>query len=197
MLASCPEIPIAEHTVKGGKTVDIIAPADKHETERHNVENPELYAVWPSRLYGVDKPDLQMARDTYAARVSHLDVGWGYDGNCAAVLGMADEAARILEVKCWNSNPDYRWPATWGPNFDWQPDQNHGGNLLETAQLMLLQSSGRKILLFPAWPHDWDVHFKLHAAYNTTVEATLKSGKITELQVTPAERAKDIVNYLK
>ena len=51
-----------------------------------------------------------------------------------------------------NSHPAYRWPATWGPNFDWLPDQNHGGNLLETTQLMLLQSVGDKILLLPAWP---------------------------------------------
>jgi hypothetical protein len=109
---------------------------------------------------------------------------------------MADEAARILEVKCKNSNPDYRWPATWGPNFDWLPDQNHGGNLLETAQLMLLQCDGRKILLFPAWPRDWDVDFKLHAAYRTTVEATLKGGKIVRLKVTPEARAKDIVDEL-
>jgi len=195
MLAACPEVPVAEATVDG-KTVKVIAPAEKHETERHNVENPELYAVWPSRLYGVDKPGLQMARDTYAVRTNHLDVGWGYDGNVAAVLGMADEAARILDVKCQNSNKDYRWPATWGPNYDWLPDQNHGGNLLETAQLMLLQSDGHKILLFPAWPHAWDVHFRLHAAYNTTVEATLKDGKVTDLKVTPSERAKDVINYL-
>ena len=85
-------------------------------------------------------------------RHNHLDCGWGYDGNCAALLGLTDEAARILKVKCANSHPAYRWPATWGPNFDWLPDQDHGGNLLETAQLMLLQPVGDKILLLPAWP---------------------------------------------
>ena len=195
MMTICPEVPLTDAAVDG-KTVRIIAPAEKHDAERHNCENPELYAVWPARLYGVDKPDLQMARDTYAVRVNHLDKGWGYDGNCAAVLGMADEAARILEVKCDNSNPDYRWPATWGPNFDWMPDQNHGGNLLETAQLMLIQGDGRKIILFPAWPRDWDVDFKLHAPYRTTVEATLRGGKIVRLEVTPKERAKDVVNAL-
>ena len=88
----------------------------------------------------------------YAHRLNHLDVGWGYDGNCAALLGLTDEAARILKVKCANSHPAYRWPATWGPNFDWLPDQDHGSNLLETTQLMLLQSDGDKIRLLPAWP---------------------------------------------
>ncbi|HEY1788942.1 MAG TPA: DUF5703 domain-containing protein [Verrucomicrobiae bacterium] len=196
MLEACPDLPMQNYQTNG-TSVRVIAPAKDYNPKRHNVENPELYAVWPFDLYGVDKPDLKMARDTYALRGSHkLDVGWGPDGNCAAVLGMTDEAARILEVKCKNSNPQYRWPATWGPNFDWMPDQNHGGNLLNTAQLMLLQADGRKILLFPAWPRDWDVSFKLHMPYQTTVEATLYKGKLTRLKVTPKSREKDVINEL-
>lgn len=38
-------------------------------------------------------------------------------------------------------------------------------------QEMLLQEVNGKILLFPAWPRGWDVHFKLHAPGQTTVEA--------------------------
>ena len=187
-----------QNDVTNGSTFRVIAPARDYNPKRHNVENPELYPVWPFRLYGLDKPDLQLARDTYALRGSHkLDVGWGPDGNCAAVLGMTDEAARILEERCTNSNPQYRWPATWGPNFDWLPDQNHGGNLLNTAQLMLMQSDGRKILLFPAWPGNWDVDFKLHAPYQTTVEGTLRGGKLVRLKVTPKSRTKDVVNELE
>jgi Domain of unknown function (DUF5703) len=197
MLAACPELPI-QNVETNGMTIRVIAPARDYDPKRHNVENPELYPVWPFRLYGLEKPDLQLARDTYALRGSHkLDVGWGPDGNCAAVLGMTGEAARILEEKCNNSNLEYRWPATWGPNFDWLPDQNHGGNLLNTAQLMLMQSDGRKILLFPAWPRNWDVDFKLHAPYQTTVEGTLHDGKLVRLKVTPKSRAKDIVNELE
>ena len=30
-------------------------------------------------------------------------------------------------------------------------------------QEMLLQTNGELILLFPAWPLEWNVHFKLHA----------------------------------
>jgi hypothetical protein len=63
-------------------------------------------------------------------------------------------------------------------------------------QEMLLQDDGKKIYLFPAWPRDRDVHFKLHAPYNTTVEATLKDGKITQLIVTPRQREKDIIRCL-
>jgi hypothetical protein len=58
---------------------------------------------------------------------------------------------------------------------------------------MLLQHPGEKILVFPAWPPDWDVSSKLHAPRQTTVDATLKAGKITDLEVTPESRRKDLV----
>jgi hypothetical protein len=64
-------------------------------------------------------------------------------------------------------------------------------------QEMLLQTDGKKIYLFPAWPKTWDVHFKLYAPYSTTIEATLKNGKLTSLEVHPAERKADIINLLK
>jgi hypothetical protein len=184
MKAACPTVPVEQ-----GR----LAPALKYKDQRHNVENPELYAVWPFRLYGLGKPGLDEARAAYAHRANHLDNGWGPDGNCAALLGLTDEAVRILQVKCANSNPAYRWPATWGPNYDWLPDQNHGGNLLETTDLMLLQSDGDKIRLLPAWPKAWDVSFKLHAAGNTTVECIYRDGKVEKLNVTPPGRASDVI----
>jgi hypothetical protein len=184
MKAACPAVPVEQ-----GR----LAPAQQYKDQRSNCENPELYAVWPFRLYGLGKPGLEEARAAYAHRANHLDAGWGYDGNCAALLGLTGEAARILRVKCANSNPAYRWPATWGPNFDWLPDQNHGGNLLNTTQLMLLQSQGGKLRLLPAWPKDWDVSFKLHAPCNTTVECVYRGGKVEKLTVTPSARASDVI----
>ena len=192
MRAACPAVPTEETTVDG-KTARQLAPAAKFDRQRSNVENPELYAVWPFRLFGIGKPGLDQAVAAYDHRFNHLDVGWGPDGNAAALLGLTDEAARILQVKCANSRHGYRWPATWGPNFDWLPDQNHGGNLLETTQLMLLQCDGPKIRLLPAWPKQWDVSFKLHATGNTVVECTYQGGHIRELTVTPAARQKDVV----
>jgi hypothetical protein len=57
---------------------------------------------------------------------------------------------------------------------------------------MLMQVDGKKIYLFPAWPKEWDVHFKLHAPYQTTVEGTLKNGKLIDLKVVPESRKTDI-----
>lgn len=59
-------------------------------------------------------------------------------------------------------------------------------------QEMLLQTSGDKILLFPAWPKEWDVNFKLHAPKNTTVECHLENGEITSLKVEPKSREADV-----
>ena len=191
MRKACPPVPVQveEHD---GQSVRLLAPAEKYVKKTSNSENPELYAVWPFRLYTLGKPGLAEARAAYVYRHSHHDVGWGYDGNCAALLGLTDEAARILRVKAANSRPGYRWPATWGPNFDWLPDQDHGANLLETTQLMLLQADGEQIRLLPAWPKTWDVSFKLHAPRNTVVECVYRHGRIESLQVSPESRRKDI-----
>ena len=191
MQSACPAIPTEDRTLNGA-TVRSLAPAEKYTPKTTNCENPELYAVWPYRLYGVGKPDPELARNAYATRKNHLDNGWGYDGNVAALLGLTEEAARILQGRCRNSHGGYRFPATWGPNFDWLPDQNHGGNLMEMAQLMLLQVDGRKIWLLPAWPKDWDVDFRLHAPGNTIVEGAVTGGKLTRLKVTPDSRFFDV-----
>ena len=60
---------------------------------------------------------------------------------------------------------------------------------------MLIQADpySKKIYLLPAWPNDWDADFKLHAPYNTVIEATVKNGKLKKLKVTPQSRRKDIV----
>jgi hypothetical protein len=192
MKAACPEVP-TEEIDDHGKNIRKLAPAEKYAKERTNCEHPELYPVWPFRLFALGRPRLDEAIAAYDRRGNHLDVGWGYDGNCAALLGLTDEAARILKVKAANSHPNYRWPATWGPNFDWLPDQDHGSNLLQTTQLMLLQSDGDVIRLLPAWPKKWDVHFKLHAPHRTTVECVYRGGKIERLKVEPPSRRKDVV----
>ena len=60
-----------------------------------------------------------------------------------------------------------------------------------------MQVDDKVIFLFPAWPKNMDVHFKLHAPYNTTVEAEVKDGKMISLKVFPEERKKDVVMMLR
>jgi hypothetical protein len=108
-------------------------------------------------------------------------------------LGLADEAAGYVTDRAANRHRGSRFPAFWGPNYDWIPDQTHGGNLMTALQTMLLQTEDDKILLLPAWPKQWDVAFKLHASDRTVVECVYRGGKIERLTVTPTSRAKDVV----
>jgi hypothetical protein len=57
---------------------------------------------------------------------------------------------------------------------------------------MLIQTEGRKILLLPAWLKEWDVSFKLHAPYQTTIEGEFRNGKLETLKVTPGSRKADV-----
>ena len=64
-------------------------------------------------------------------------------------------------------------------------------------QEMLMQTVDKKIYLFPAWPINWDVSFKLHAPYQTTVEGVLKEGKVVSLKVSPESRRNDVEMMIK
>jgi len=173
-----------------------ILPAEKFNPERSNVENPELYALWPFELYGVGLPDLQIGVDTFQHRLEKASIGWQYDGQCAALVGLTDEAKQILLGKVHNTNRRFRFPVMWGPNYDWLPDQDHGSNIMLTLQQMLLATAGDRILLLPAWPADWDVKFKLHAPQNTIVEGVYRNGRMQQLTVTPESRRKDVLVML-
>ncbi len=176
---------------------ELIGFAGEVNCKRSNRENPELYTVYPYRIYGLLKPDLELARTTYSARTTKDVFGWHQTGMQAACLGLSDECAIALAMNLRNNNPKFRFPVMWGPNYDWLPDQCHGANLINTLQLMLLQADGEEILIAPAWPEGWDVEFKLHAPGNTTVEAAIRNGKVENLKVTPAERVKKVTNMLK
>ena len=186
--------PISYSNFNGHTT---IAPAQSWE-RINNTEPMQLYPVFPWGQFGVGKPGLDTAINTYRYDTLALKfrsyVGWKQDNIFAARLGLTDEAVRLNFLKLANSGR--RFPAFWGPGFDWVPDHNWGGSGMIGLQEMLLQTDDRKILLFPAWPKDVDVHFKLQAPYQTTVEATLKNGKLEQLEVLPKERMKDVINLL-
>ncbi len=184
-------IPDISYTNYNGHTA--IAPAKNWERV-NNEESMALYPVFPWGIYGVGKPGLDTAINTWhydtLAIKFRSHVGWKQDNIWAARLGLTDEAWKLNELKMQNSGR--RFPAFWGPGFDWVPDHNWGGSGMIGMQEMLLQTDDKRILLFPAWPKDKDVHFKLHAPYNTTVEAELKDGKVVSLKVLPEERKKDV-----
>jgi hypothetical protein len=157
-----------------------------------NFENPELYAVFPYRHFGVGKPDLEVGHETFTRRLYQATGCWRQDAIQAALLGLTDEAQRDVVRNFSGTHPSFRFPAIWGPNFDWIPDHDHGGVAMIALQRMLLQWDGDRILLLPAWPKDWDVRFKLHAPRQTTVECVYRGGKVESLKVTPEPRKRDV-----
>ncbi|MDY7396895.1 DUF5703 domain-containing protein [Aureibaculum sp. 2210JD6-5] len=157
-----------------------------------NSEITELYPVFPYELYGIGYPDLQTAINTWQyGDLSKNHISWHQDGIFCARMGLTDEAKRIAVLKLQDS--ERRFPTFWGPGHDYVPDHNWGGSGMIGLQDMLLQSANDKIYLFPAWPAEWDVDFKLHAPKNTTIEASFENGEIRNMSVSPNERLKNIV----
>ncbi len=183
-----PAIPMRK-LENGEKT---LAPAEKF-AHKGNIENPELYAIFPYRLYGVDKPELEMAKLAFEHRW-HIEGNKGHDQDeiHAAFIGLDQLAGKMLTRRFGTEYLTARFPTYWY-GYDWIPDHCHSGSGMIALQAMLMQCEDEKILLFPAWPKEWDVEFKLHAPYSTTVEGVYIDGKLKEVKVSPKSRAKDIV----
>lgn len=187
--AACPPLPLEQDASGAMK----LAPAAAYAPNRSNCESPELYGVWPFQLAGVERGLLDEARLAYATRRDRFTNGWPQDGMDAARLGLATDAAANVLAKIRNTHPNFRFPTFWGPNFDWVPDQCHGGNLLTTVQEMLVQSVGSKLIVLPAWPRDWNARFRLHAPRQTTITGEVKDGELVSLEIDPPRRAADVV----
>ena len=114
-------------------------------------------------------------------------------GMVTALMGKANKSAEILTNNCALKNPGTRFPAMWGPIYDAVPDADHGANITNTLQLMVMQSEDDKIYILPAWPKSWDVSFRLYAGNNTIVECECKGSKVERLEVSPKERMKDVI----
>jgi hypothetical protein len=178
----------------------MLAAADRFENKK-NIENPELYAVFPFRLVSFEKPDAALGREALERRADRGPWGWRQDDLFMTYLGLVKDARDYVVQRARSAAPEWlrpkafgmRFPAFWGPNYDWIPDQCHGGVLMKALQSMLLQSEGDAIFLLPAWPSDWNADFKLHAPKQTIVEGVVRGGTLVSLTVTPEARRKDIV----
>jgi hypothetical protein len=201
--------------------IDLLAVGDVYDPGRVICESPELYSVYPFRQVWLGNPELlQNARQSFHVRTTSIDGtvdsesvetgGWQLTLVQAAYLGLAREAARLTTINFndqfihWSDNvvpdapfpkrPRPRFPVFWERKMDYTPDNDHGATSVNALQSMLLQSDGKKIFLLPAFPENWNVSFKLHAAFNTTVECEYRDGKVQSLKVSPESRRADIVD---
>ena len=184
LLQLIPPLPLRE--VNGRK---MLAPALSWE-RINNTEVPQLYPVFPWRFYNAVNDSLMLARNTWyhdadAVRFRST-VGWKQDNIFAACLGLTTEAWQLNRQKL--ADGPYRFPAFWGPGFDWSPDHNHGGSGMIGLQEMLLQETETgELLILPAWPSEQDVHFRLHASGGRIVEVKVEKGKIAQQTISNIE----------
>jgi hypothetical protein len=187
--AELPDLPIG--AMADGKKV--LLPYEGPQTAlSHNSENPELYAIYPFRLYGLGRPDLDLALETFNARKIKTTGCWVQDPIQAAMVGLTDLAQKDVSFNLTRQDPALKFPAFWSRGHDYMPDEDNGGNGENGLQEMLLQVNGRQLLLLPAWPANWDADFKLNAPFQTTIEGKVVAGRLVRLAVNPPERKADI-----
>ena len=169
----------------------VMMPAQSY-ARYQNYECPQFYPLFPFNRFALGKDDMRVFQDTWkhGKFAKNMVISWHQDGIFFARMGMAKEAADFNTRKLANS--PRRFPTFWGPGHDWAPDHNWGGSGMIGLQEMLMQTIGKRILLIPAWPADWDCDFKLHAPQQTIVEGKVRAGKVTDLRVTPVERRADV-----
>ena len=118
-LADVPEVPA--RTEAGKK---YLLPAEKYG-RKANVENPELYAVFPYRLYGLGKAELPVGIETFNRRQHRENRCWWQCDTHAAYLGLTATAANNVLGRLCNYNTAFAFPAMWGPHNDEIPDMDH------------------------------------------------------------------------
>jgi hypothetical protein len=205
MLQRVPPLPLKE---KDGQPY--LAGAE--EWKRFAVgEIPELYSVFPYGLYGIGRPNLELARYTWTdalrERQKKMREPWYQGGIFTARLGFTDEAKEIAIFKLGDTGlrfPAFRDSDDWAPDHNWlgagtiglqemlMQDHNWLGAGTIGLQEMLMQTVDQKIYLLPSWPRDWDVDFKLHAPHGTVVEGIFRNGKVQMLKTTPRKRRRDV-----
>lgn len=170
----------------------VLQPAESWKRYQ-NFEAPQFYPLFPFNRFSLGQDDMTVFRQTWQHGNFPKDrvQSWHQNGIFFARMGLTQEAANFNTRKLQNSQR--RFPTFWGPGYDWTPDHNWGGSGMIGLQEMLMQTPGRKILLLPAWPKEWNCSFRLHAPHETIVEATVADGQIVALKVTPESRRADVV----
>jgi hypothetical protein len=184
---------IPDYTFDEVDGLRFIKPAEEWSKEA-NQELPQFYPLFPFDRFRLGDEEIRAFKNAYLLAPEFRKgtiISWHQDGIQFARMGMTCEAADYNTKKLQDS--PRRFPTFWGPGHDWVPDHNWGGSGMIGLQEMLMLTHGDEILLFPAWPHEWDVDFKLHAPNKTCVEVSLRKGELTRLKVSPEYRKKDVI----
>ena len=155
-----------------------------------NFEVPALYRVFPFGLSGLDTPDIEVTRATFARRIYGITNSWSLDAVWAARLGLIEETERLLREHAaaynrfryggWSSSNSSVFPG----DLSVAPYMDGAGLSAFAVQELLLQSHGGVIRLLPAVPPTWSGIFRLAAENGFLVSADVARGSLrfAELQ---------------
>jgi hypothetical protein len=198
-------IPAFKTEEKDGKI--LYAAADKVPEwifENNNMDFPQMYICFPFSAVSLGRSDMELVKNTWElgpvnAVVQHQNQCWYQNAiNCARMGETVQASERTLNKLL---HPGFRFPAFYyttylsGRSFCHPPDTDHGGVAMTALQEMLMQTDGKRILLGPAWPAEWNCEFKLHAPYQTIVEGHVADGRLVVDQVVPESRNGDITIF--
>ena len=89
-------------------------------------------------LYELDRLEKRLGVLATTANVAPM---LGFLGTVAGMIKsfatLAEQARSNLVSRARNKHTGSRFPVFWGPNYDWVPDQDHGGNLMRAMQAFL------------------------------------------------------------
>jgi hypothetical protein len=170
---------------------------------QHNHENQAAYAIWPFRQFAVGKPELEVGVETYEHRPHPCNHNWCQDVADAAMLNLSTDAARqvverAIALPMASLDGVSRFGGFSQHYEDYSPAVDHLSMMRIAVHEMLLgrlDDADQTITLFPSWPVEWDVDFKLKGPLNTTVEAACVRGKLTKLVVMPPSRKAHVKVY--
>ena len=182
-----PEVPTG--LTPAGETC--IAPAAVYAPVRMNVESPELYAIYPfdlrfeipqvmleatwrnaNRVSGAFRPAVlgeKLATQSYS--------GWQYHGPVAARLGLVQECLEVLSNNSVLTNPGFAFPAMWGPIYDAVPDVDHGANIMNTLQDLVLEILAKPDLARYV-PTGIGFSFKIFRELGDPVVGSIRNGQV-------------------
>ena len=201
LLAAMPPLPAAPSGA--------LLPAAASSGKTHNSESAASYATHPARLFSVGRlltggvaslaPAIAAYRADPNAGGGEGNNGWHQGPMLAALLGLRNETGALFlgRVPAGPSLPGFRFPFfTAEDGMGDEAAAEVFSNLQGGVGLALVQpgedAEGRVVVL-PGWPCGWDVHFKLQAPRNTSVEVVWAGGKVRSLEVVPAERKGSVV----
>jgi len=194
-----PEFPIWE---KDGRKYYAAAASWEKLLVNGNMDFPQMYICFPFTILSLGRSDMSLAKNTWdlspiKADVQHQNQCWYQTPINFARMGMTSDAAKTTLEKFLHGGARFptfyrTYYAGGKKDFCHTPCTDHIGTSMLALQEMIMQTDGKRILLGPAWPTEWNASFKLHAPFQTTVEGRVENGKVVVTKVSPESRQKDI-----